>query len=103
MHAFSIFVFAPVQRNLACFTWKSALEICSLLLLLSLVATLPGAWRYGSVLGLVVLVSVFSDWVSEQFESEASQCGSTFNCLSGSVPEHTLHVVGTLSSPQANN
>ena len=34
MHAFSIFVFAPVQRNWACFTWKSALEICSLLLLL---------------------------------------------------------------------
>ena len=27
------FVFAPVQRNWACFTWKGALEICSLLLL----------------------------------------------------------------------
>ena len=26
------FVFAPVQRNWACFTWKGALEICSLLL-----------------------------------------------------------------------
>ena len=36
MHAFSIFVFAPVQRNWACFTWKSALEIRSLLLLLLL-------------------------------------------------------------------
>ena len=40
MHAFSIFVFAPVQRNLACFTWKSALEIAHYyyyyLLLLSL-------------------------------------------------------------------
>ena len=34
MHAFSIFVFAPVQRSLACFTRKSALEIRSLLLLL---------------------------------------------------------------------
>ena len=34
MHAFSIFVFAPVQRNWACFTWKSALEIRSSLLLL---------------------------------------------------------------------
>ena len=34
MHAFSIFVFAPVQRSRACFTWKSALEIRSLLLLL---------------------------------------------------------------------
>ena len=34
IHAFSIFVFAPVQRNWACFTWKSALEIRSLLLLL---------------------------------------------------------------------
>ena len=34
MHAFSIFVFAPVQRNWACFTWKSTLEIRSLLLLL---------------------------------------------------------------------
>ena len=33
MHAFSIFVFAPVQRNLACFTWESTLEIRSLLLL----------------------------------------------------------------------
>ena len=31
-HAFSIFVFAPVQRSWACFTWKSALEIRSLLL-----------------------------------------------------------------------
>ena len=31
MHAFSIFVFAPVQRNRACFTWKSAQEIRSLL------------------------------------------------------------------------
>ena len=29
-----IFVFEPVQRNWACFTWKGALEICSLLLLL---------------------------------------------------------------------
>ena len=34
MHAFCIFVFASVQRNWACFTWKSALEIRSLLLLL---------------------------------------------------------------------
>ena len=40
MHAFSIFVFAPVQRNWACFTWKSALEIRSLLLLL-LLLTIP--------------------------------------------------------------
>ena len=37
MHAFSIFVLAPVQRNWACFTWKSALEIRSLLLLLLLI------------------------------------------------------------------
>ena len=35
MH-FLFFVFAPVQRNQACFTWKSALEIRSLLLLLLL-------------------------------------------------------------------
>ena len=34
MHAFSIFVLAPVQRHWACFTWKSALEIPSLLFLL---------------------------------------------------------------------
>ena len=34
MHVFCIFVFAPVQRNWACFTWKDALEIRSLLLLL---------------------------------------------------------------------
>ena len=33
MHIFSIFVFALVQRNWACFTWKGPLEICSLLLL----------------------------------------------------------------------
>ena len=31
MHVFCIFVFAPVQRNWACFTWKGALEIRSLL------------------------------------------------------------------------
>ena len=36
MHVFCIFVFAPVQRSRACFTWKGALEICSLLLLLLL-------------------------------------------------------------------
>ena len=30
------FVFAPVQRNGACFTWKGALEVRSLLLLLLL-------------------------------------------------------------------
>ena len=36
MHAFSIFEFAPVQCNWACFTWKSTLEIRSLLLLLLL-------------------------------------------------------------------
>ena len=36
MHVFCIFVFAPVQHNWACFTWKGALEICSLLLLLLL-------------------------------------------------------------------
>ena len=32
------FVFAPVQRNWACFTWKGALEIRSLLLLLKCVS-----------------------------------------------------------------
>ena len=36
MHVFCIFVFAPVQRNGTCFTWKGALEIRSLLLLLFL-------------------------------------------------------------------
>ena len=36
MHVFHIFVFAPVQRSWACFTWKGALEIRSLLLLLLL-------------------------------------------------------------------
>ena len=38
MYAFCISVFAPVQRNLACFTWKGALEIRSLLLLLLLLS-----------------------------------------------------------------
>ena len=36
MHVFYIFAFAPVQRNWACFTWKGALEIWLLLLLLLL-------------------------------------------------------------------
>ena len=35
MHVFCIFVFAPVQRNWACFIWKGALEIRSSLLLSS--------------------------------------------------------------------
>ena len=34
MHVFCIFVFAPVQHNWVCFTWKGALETRSLLLLL---------------------------------------------------------------------
>ena len=33
-HVFYMFVFAPVQCNWACFTWKGTLEIRSLLLLL---------------------------------------------------------------------
>ena len=37
IHVFCIFVFAPVQRKWACSTWKGALEIRSLLLLLQLV------------------------------------------------------------------
>ena len=36
MHVFCIFVFAPVQHNWACFTWKGAIQIRSLLLLLLL-------------------------------------------------------------------
>ena len=36
MHVFCIFVFAPVQRNWACFTWTGTLQIRSLLLLLLL-------------------------------------------------------------------
>ena len=36
MYVFCIFLFAPVQRNSACSTWKGALEICSLLLFLLL-------------------------------------------------------------------
>ena len=36
MHVFCIFVLAAVQHNYPCFTCKGALEICSLLLLLSL-------------------------------------------------------------------
>ena len=34
---FCIFVFAPVQRNWACFTWKGALELCSLLLFIIII------------------------------------------------------------------
>ena len=38
MHVFCIFVFAPVQCNGACFTWKGALKIRSLSLLLDIVS-----------------------------------------------------------------
>ena len=31
-----------------------------------------------------------------------SQCGSTYNCLSRSVPEIHTHVAGTLSNQQTN-
>ena len=41
MHVFCIFVFAPVQRSSACFMWKGALEIRSLLLLLLLLYQKP--------------------------------------------------------------
>ena len=45
MHVFCIFVFAPVQRSWACFTWKGALEVCSLLLLsLQLMHTCVQNW-----------------------------------------------------------
>ena len=81
------------------------------------VATLPGTWCYrvsagtgwpgvsilwleerlpcqapgviGSVLGLVGLVSVYCDWRSQQILmcNFCCQCGSTYICLSRSVPE----------------
>ena len=55
----------------------------------------------GSVLGLVGPVSVYCDWVRWKFGLQLlSQCGSTSNCLSRSVPEIHLHVAGTLSKKQ---
>ena len=45
------------------------------------VATLPGAWGIGSVLGLVGQVSVHCDCVRWKVMSETSECGSTYNCL----------------------
>ena len=44
MHVFCIFLFALVQRNSACFTWKGTLEICSILLLLLLLNRWTTHW-----------------------------------------------------------
>ena len=52
-----------------------------------------------SSLGLVGPMSVYSDWVRWKVDMQLlSQCGSTYNCLSRTVPEIYLHVAGTLSS-----
>ena len=66
------------------------------------VVSLPGAWRYR--------VSAGTGWpgVSIPLLGEVesldmlllAQCGSTYNCLSRSVPE--IHVAGTLSNKQTN-
>ena len=41
---------------------------------------------------------------NRKFDAQfASLCGRTYNCLSRSVPEIHLHVVGTLSNKQTNN
>ena len=53
LHVFCSFVFAPVQRNWACFTWKGALEIRSLLLSLFLVLF---STVYGTVSILCVIL-----------------------------------------------
>ena len=71
MHVFCIFVFAPVQCNCACFTWKGALEIRSLLLL------------------SLLLISVFSRRTSRQFNSSCSltkQAQADLRFLTQSLP-----------------
>ena len=59
----------------------------------------------GSALGLVGPVSVYCDWVRWKiFDLQLlSQCDSTSNCLSRSVPEIHSHVAWTLSNQPSNN
>ena len=59
MHVSCIFVFAPVQRNWACFTWKGALEIRSILLLLLLLCSLCVSELFSSAVPVAILVSHF--------------------------------------------
>ena len=67
------------------------------------VATLQAPDVKGSVLGLVGLVSVYCDWVRWKFDLQLlSQCGSTYNCLSRSVPVIHSHVAGMLSNQKTN-
>ena len=54
----------------------------------------------GSVLGLVGPVSVYYDWERYNDLQLPSQCGSTYNCTSRSVPEIHYHVAGTFSNQQ---
>ena len=48
---------------------------------------------------LVGTMSIYSDWVRWKV---LSQCGSTYTCLSRSVPEIHSHVAGTQSNQQTN-
>ena len=64
------------------------------------VATLPDAWRYRVRAG-TGLPGVSILWLGEMESlvcSFLSQCGSTQNCQSRSVPEIHWHVAGTLSN-----
>ena len=56
----------------------------------------PGVIR--SALGLAGPVSVYCHWMRNKFDRQLlSQCGSTYKCLSRSVPEIHRHVAGTVS------
>ena len=57
----------------------------------------------GSALGLVGLVSVYCDWACRKFDLQLlSQCGSTYNCLSRSIPEIHKHVAGMIGKQAIN-
>ena len=67
------------------------------------VATRPGAWRYRVSAG-TGRPGVSILWLSEVeglVLKLLSRCGSTYNCLSRSIPEIHSHVGGTLSKQQS--
>ena len=57
LHVFCIFVLAPVQHSWACFTWKGALEIRSLILLLLLLYIIIFL-KFGTFIHLVIVFQI---------------------------------------------
>ena len=85
MHVFCIFVFAPVQRNWACFTLKDTLEICSLSFLLLLLLLLLLAVTSVSVSALFS-VSDSTQIVSTLPTSTLCVCREGVSCISVCLP-----------------